>query len=87
MGSKLISQPQNSSGPVFNAEVANFSAGNHNFATPTRGINCSADGVLRVDMVGLGNNIPLYCRYGDNPYAITRIYNVGSDPINVVGLS
>jgi hypothetical protein len=69
------------------AELADYSAGNYDFTEIPRGLNCSLDGTLRVDMVGLGENVPLYVVAGFNPYRITKIYNDGSTAMSVVGLS
>lgn len=87
MGTEYKAVPQTSAGPALNYETANFSAGNHNFANPTRGLNCDADGILRVDGPGLGTNVRIAVTFGWNPCAVTRIYNVGSDAIGVVGVS
>jgi hypothetical protein len=69
------------------AEVADYSAGNYDFTDTPRGLNCSLDGTIKVDMLGEGTDIALYVVAGFNPYRITRIYNEGSDAMTVVGLS
>jgi len=82
------SGPQNGVSPAFNMEAADFSEEDHVFANPVRALNCDADGVLYVDAVGLGVNVPVAVVFGsNNPICATRIYNAGSDAIGVVGLS
>lgn len=69
------------------AEVADYSAGNYDFTETPRGLNCSLDGTIKVDMVGAGTNVSLYVVAGLNPYRVTRIYNSGSAPMTIVGVS
>ena len=72
--------------PGSRAEVADYSAGNHNFSFTPRYLKCSDDGVLKVDMEKGGTNISLPVVAGVNPERVTRIYNTGSDVMTVVGI-
>jgi hypothetical protein len=87
MGTEYKAVPQTSAGPALNYELANFSVTDHTFDNPTRGLNCSADGFLKVDGPGLGTGVTVAVNFGTNPLAVTKIYNVGSDAITVLGLS
>jgi len=69
------------------AEEADYSAGDYTFLEVPRALNCSADGVLQVDMQGTGTDVPLYVVAGLNPYRVTKIYETGSAVMTVVGLS
>lgn len=71
--------------PLTTGEVADFSAGNHDFTIRPRALNCSADGVLVVDMGDLVEQ-QITVVAGMNPYRVTRIYNAGSDALTVVGM-
>ena len=73
------------SAPLANGEVAVFAAVDHDFAVRPRALNCSAAGVLVVDMGDLtGQAIAVVA--GLNPYRVTRIYNAGSTAMTVVGM-
>lgn len=74
------------SGPGTNAEVADYSADDHDFTHTTRYLKCSASGILKVDMAGGGTNISLPVVPGVNPERVTRIYNSGSTAMTVTGL-
>ena len=71
--------------PLETGQLANFSAGNYNFPIRPRALNCSAAGVLRVDMGALTNQA-ITVVAGLNPYRVTRIYNSGSTVMTVVGM-
>lgn len=73
------------SSPLASGEVADFSAVNYNFTVVPRALNCSAAGVLRVDMGALVDQ-PITVVAGINPYRVTRIYNAGSAAITVIGM-
>ena len=69
------------------AEVADYSSDDYTFTEVPRALNCSADGVLKVDMQGTGTDVAIYVVAGLNPYRATKIYNTGSASMTVVGLS
>lgn len=71
-------------GPLQNAEEADFSAADYEFQILPRALNCDADGTLVVDMGG--ETVTIYVVAGLNPYRVEKIYASGSDAITVVGM-
>jgi hypothetical protein len=86
MADNLANYSSGLTGPGTKGEVADYSAGDHEFTFVPRYLKCSASGILQVDLVRGGTNIPLPVVPGVNPERVTRIYNVGSTAMTVTGL-
>lgn len=76
--------------PLTTGEVAAYSSvtsppTDHEFATLPRALNCSAAGVLKVDLGALTNQ-SITVVAGLNPYRVSKIYHTGSAAMTVVGM-
>jgi hypothetical protein len=72
--------------PGVAGEQADYSAGDYTFTNEPRYIKCSALGILKVDLLDGGIGVDLPVVPGVNPERVTKIYNVGSDSMTVLGL-
>jgi hypothetical protein len=72
--------------PGVAGEQADYSAGDYTFTNEPRYIKCSALGILKVDLLDGGTGVDLPVVPGVNPERVTKIYNVGSDSMTVLGL-
>jgi hypothetical protein len=86
MSNNLANYSSGLTGPGSKGEVADYSSGNHTFSFVPRYIKCSASGILKVDLLRGGTNISLPVVPGVNPERVSRIYNVGSTAMTVVGI-
>ena len=73
-------------GPLTTGEVADFALTDYTFIDRPRALNCSAAGVLVVDLGDLVEEA-ITVTAGINPYRVTKIYTAGSDALTVVGMS
>ena len=86
MSDKFANSHGGLTAPGTYAEEADYTAGNHTFATVPRYLKCSASGILKVDMLNGGVNVSLPVVPGVNPERVTKIYNSGSTAMTVTGL-
>jgi hypothetical protein len=86
MSNNLANYSSGLTGPGSKGEVADYSSGNHTFSFVPRYIKCSASGILKVDLLRGGTNISLPVVPGVNPERVSKIYNVGSTAMTVVGI-
>ena len=86
MADNLANYSSGLSGPGSKGEVADYSADDHTFTFVPRYLKCSASGILKVDLPRGGTNISLPVVPGVNPERVTKIYNVGSTSMTVVGI-
>jgi hypothetical protein len=86
MSNNLANYSTGLTGPGTKGEVANYSSGDHTFTFVPRYLKCSASGILKVDLVRGGTNISLPVVPGVNPERVSKIYNVGSTSMTVIGL-
>ena len=86
MSNNLANYSTGLTGPGTKGEVADYSAGDHDFTFVPRYLKCSASGILKVDLVRGGTNISLPVVPGVNPERVSKIYNVGSTQMTVTGL-
>lgn len=68
-----------------NLEAADFSATDFTFSTVPRGLICATFGSIKVDTLGGNIGVTVSVQPGVNPIRVTKIYNVGSDAVSVVG--
>jgi len=86
MADNLANYSSGLSGPGSKGEVADYSAGDHEFTFVPRYLKCSASGILKVDLLRGGTNISLPVVPGVNPERVTKIYETGSTVMTVVGI-
>ena len=72
--------------PGVAGEEADYSATDYTFTDTPRYIKCSALGILKVDLLSGGTGVDLPVVPGVNPERVTKIYNVGSDSMTVIGI-